>query len=283
MITIQHLKRFVTISVCLLLVACASKPVDLTISEEIALAEAQAPIVAQDDNLWTAIAPGVSRRYVTIDLGNDFSSTAYALKLDPKQVRFQVYYEAGVARDIDSWRIESASDIVVNGGFFTGEYRAVGRLIEDGILYGFALDYGDRSVGVPGMFTVLDDGIVNLYSMGRDQYRPRDLDIWQAIESYPMLVLPGGQPQFRQETNKFARRTAIGIDREGDVIIIVVDQPVFTLYAFSRWLAASDLELDMALNLDGGRSSGISAVTGTESVTIPSYVEVVSVLAVYTR
>ncbi len=239
---------------------------------------------AIDAGDWVPIAPGISRRYVPILLdGGTAPTDMYALKLDPEQVRFQVNYEQGVARDIDSWRIEMQADVVVNGGFFTGDYRAVGRLIEDGVLYGFPLDYGERSVGVPGMFTVLDDGLVNLYSMGRDQYRPRDLDIWQAIESYPMLVLPGGQPQFHRETSKFARRTAIGIDSDGDVLVMVVDQPVFTLYAFSRWLAASDLNIDMALNLDGGRSSGLAAVTGAESIIIPSYVDVVSVLAIYTR
>lgn len=252
------------------------------------VAEVQPTPVAAEPTLdvseWVPIAPGVSRRYVTIALDDgDASTTMYALKLDPRQVLFQVHYEQGVARSINDWRLETQADVVVNGGFFTSEYSAVGRLIEDGILYGFALDYGERSAGVPGMFTVLDDGLVNLYSVGRNQYRPRDLDIWQAIESYPMLVLPGGQPQFRTETYKYARRTAIGIDNEGDVIIMVVDQPVFTLYTFGRWLAASDLNLDMALNLDGGRSSGISVVTGPESITIPSFVDVVSVLSVSSR
>jgi len=232
---------------------------------------------------WTQLAPGIKRRYIPVEVDDEGAMTnVYALKLNPEQVTFKVLFSEGEATNINDWRVEANAPLVVNGGFFTGDYDPVGRVIEDGVLNGFALNYGRNSAGVPGMFTVLDDGLVNIYSLGRVQFVPRDHDIWQAIECYPMLLLPGGQPVFTEETFKYARRTAIGIDYEGDVVVLVVDQPIFTLYQFSHWLAASDMQLDQVLNLDGGRSSGLAIATPGETLTIPAYVDLPGVLAVYT-
>src|SRR5207248_503969 len=150
---------------------------------------------------------------------------AYALRIDPSRVTFKIQYQAGFAQDIDQWQATTGASVVINGGFFSGENTPVGRLIMDGKLYGFPLNYGDKTIGVAGLFTILDKQIA-MYALGRSSYTPRGMRFDQAIESYPMLLLPGRQPTYPKETSEKARRTVIGIDNEGRVIILVSDLPV---------------------------------------------------------
>jgi len=80
-----------------------------------------------------------------------------------------------------------------------------------------------------------------------------------ALQAFPILVQPGGQLGFGAERENYARarRTVIGQDREGRILLIVAPRGHFTLHQLSRYLTESDLGLDIALNLDGGGSTGI--------------------------
>lgn len=206
---------------------------------------------------------------------------AYALRLDPERVAFRVLYD-GEARTVEEWRSLTGANIVVNGGFFSGDNRPIGRLVIDGELIGSPLDPEAR-IGVPGLFTVLD-GEPEIYALGRSHYSPRGLRFDQAIEAYPLLLLPGRQPTYPSHPGvpgTRARRTVIGMDGEGRVVIVLIDGPILSLTELSRWLAGSNLNLDVALNLDGGRSSGMVVDVGDEHTVIPSYVPLPIVLAVY--
>jgi hypothetical protein len=72
-----------------------------------------------------------------------------------------------------------------------------------------------------------------------------------------MLVKPGGVLGYPDEDGRPARRTVIGMDGNGRFLIILTRRSSFTLHQLSAWLTASDLGLDVALNLDGGTSSGL--------------------------
>jgi exopolysaccharide biosynthesis protein len=49
----------------------------------------------------------------------------------------------------------------------------------------------------------------------------------------------------------------IGQDKEGRILLIITPQGYFTLHELSVYLTESDLNLDIAVNLDGGGSTGI--------------------------
>ena len=62
-----------------------------------------------------------------------------------------------------------------------------------------------------------------------------------------MLLMPGGLVNSDiTDEPRAARRTVVAVDRSGKV-----------------WLANSDLDLDTALNFDGGSSSGLAVWTPT--------------------
>lgn len=238
---------------------------------------------ATPSSTWRTLVPGVARRYIPVILPDtDRLAYVYALRFDPTHVTFRVHYDDNQAHSVEEWQAITDAWIVVNGGFFSGTYSPVGRIVVDGLLYGYPLDYGDDSIGVPGLFAVLD-GVPALYALGHSSYSPRGLRFDQAIECYPLLLLPGQQPTFPIDTSHLARRTVIALDDQGHVIILLIDLPIFSLYELSNWLANSDLGLDSALNLDGGRSSGLIVSLADEAKLIPSVVPLPIVLAIYPR
>ncbi len=231
---------------------------------------------------WEQFALGVERAYVTYYRpGVSQASYIYTLRIDPGVTDIRVHYDP-VPHTIDEWQTLTNAPIVFNGGFFGGDNNPVGRIISDGSLYGVPLDYGDDSIGVSGLFTVRGHN-PQIFTLGRGDFNPQGMRFDQAVESYPVLLLPGGQPTFPEETGKQARRTVIAIDEDGYVIVMVSDVALFSLYSLSEWLPHSGLRLDTALNLDGGRSTGLVVNFPEESVVIPDYVPLPIVVAVYPR
>ena len=64
----------------------------------------------------------------------------------------------------------------------------------------------------------------------------------------------------------------IAIDRSGQVLLVAVATPSFTLRELAEWLAASDLEIDAALNLDGGSSTGLLLASDGQYEQIDAFV-----------
>jgi len=233
--------------------------------------------------VWQTLRAGVSQTYLTAPTpGAEVLSYVYALRIDPDQMVFQVHYDRREPHMIDEWQALTGAPILFNGGFFSGEGTPVGRIVSDGTLYGAPLNYGERTIGVAGLFTVLEDE-VQIHVLGRGNYNPRGMRFDQAVESYPILLLPGGQPTYLTETGERARRTVIALDTQGRVVVLLSDLPIFSLYELSHWLAASGLNLEVALNLDGGRSSGLIAALPGGGAFIPSYVPLPVVIAAYPR
>ena len=232
---------------------------------------------------WQTIARGVSESRIPANIpGTDAISIVLAYRLDPQFVEFGVHYDADQPHTIGEWTELIDAALIVNGGFFASSHAPMGRVVINGELFGGPLDYGSDSIGVAGLFAVVDHA-PEIYALGRESYSPRGMRFDQAIECYPLLLLPGGQPAFPVETGYIARRTVIGIDEAGFVIILVSDVDLFSLNRLANWLSNSGLRLDTALNLDGGRSTGLGVNIPGHSRLIDSYVPVPIVLAVTLR
>jgi uncharacterized protein YigE (DUF2233 family) len=231
---------------------------------------------------WKTLSPGIERARLQVPIeGTNAYSIVVAYRIEPRWVKFRVHYDP-VPHSVEEWHTMTGAALVVNGGFFVGNYAPMGRIVTDGVLYGAPLDYGSDSIGIAGLFAVTGD-IAEIYALGQESYTPRGMRFDQAIESYPILLLPGGQPTFGVDTGFVARRTVIGIDEDRRVVIIVSSVNLFTLKGLAEWLPHSGLQLDIALNLDGGRSTGLAANVAGDTLLIESYVPLPIVLAVYTR
>jgi len=78
-----------------------------------------------------------------------------------------------------------------------------------------------------------------------------------------------------------ARRTVVGQDSEGNLLFVLAPRGTMSLHELAVLLSEQGLGLDVALNLDGGRSSGMW-LRGTEwDVTIDSVASVPSAVVVF--
>ena len=103
-----------------------------------------------------------------------------------------------------------------------------------------------------------------------------------ALQSFPLLVQPGGTLGYADEDGQPNRRTVVGVDKNGRFLFIVAPWGHFTLHQLSQYLLESDLELDIALNLDGGTSTGF-LLMGETAVHIPAFTPLPVVILIEPR
>lgn len=226
------------------------------------------------DTGWESLQPGLERRVINmLSAEGSLLETIYILRVDPAVFRLDVAYQPGEPLDLIRWQEETGALIVVNGGFFTDSNEATGVIVVNGRASG--VSYSDFG----GMLAIKDNG-PELRWLPAQPYDPAEpLDA--GLQSFPMLVTPGGQPGIKEEDGLPARRTVIGRDTSGRFILLVAASGTFTLHEMSVYLVGSDLDLDIALNLDGGASSGMLLANPAEG--IPAFSLLPSVITVHPK
>ena len=231
------------------------------------------------DSGWIPLQTGLEKRLINLydETSGSLWETIYLLRLDPAHFRFDVGYEAGNSKLLAAWQEESGAMVVVNGGFFTAEQIATALVITNGSAQ------GESYVGFGGMIGLAEEQLT-IQDLARNRYTGSE-GYQAGMQSFPMLVLPGGQIGFPadKESGRRARRTVIAQDRDGAVLLLITPRGGFTLHQLSRYLVESDLNLDVALNLDGGPSSGILLTQAGTVEGFGAYTGIPLVLLVYPK
>lgn len=240
----------------------------------------QPTITAQPpDTGWHSIHPGIEVRSVDV-LADSLIDRVSIARLDPQAVTLRVEYSPGVAYPVSVWAQRLGALLVINGGYFTEEARVTGLTVVDGQPFGTS--YGDFA----GMVAVTADGVSSVRWLRTWPFDPAE-PLQSAIQSFPVLVKPGGMMGFPADGDdgSASRRTVVAQDDQGRILLLAAPRGYLSLHALAVWLAESDLDLDIALNLDGGTSTGFwmaggSAVGGTQ---IESLTAVPAVIGVFAR
>ncbi len=230
------------------------------------------------DTGWLELQPGLERRMIQIyDDQNQAVESVYVLRVHQDRYRLDVAFE-GIPQSLEGWQRQTRAQVVVNGGYYRIEnekYYPTGLVVIDGKPSGTS--YGDFA----GMLAIGESG-ADLWWLAKQSYDPGE-PLQAALQSFPILVKPGGELGFSVENEDKvpARRTVVGQDMEGNILFIVAGKGYFTLHQISVWLTASDLNLDIAVNLDGGPSSGIFVDEPREGV--PAQTSLPFVILVFPR
>jgi hypothetical protein len=203
---------------------------------------------------WSLVRPGLERRVIPVyDRQNLQVESLHVWRLDQNYFRMDIAY-ADSPKSLETWQRETNALMVVNGGFYSIENE---RYFPDGltIVNGAASEHGLN--GFDGLLAIRDSG-TEVRWLDQKPYDPAE-PLHAALQSFPILVEPGGGLGYgpERESNASARRTVIAQDKDGRVLFIIAPQGYFTLHQLSAYLTESDLDLDIALNLDGGGSTGI--------------------------
>ena len=208
------------------------------------------------DPNWSLLLPGLERRVIQIyDNMNQPVESLHVWRLDQNYFRLDVAYNER-PKSLGTWQRETNALMVVNGGFYS---IANERYFPDGLTIVNGTASGRSFSGSAGMLAI--DG-------SRAELRWLLQKPYNSSESFPILVQPGGGLGFgaERENHVSARRTAIGQDKEGRILFMVAPQGYFTLHQLSVYLTESDLNLDIAVNLDGGGSTGILVANPPEII-----------------
>lgn len=212
---------------------------------------------------WSSLQPGLEQRVIPIyDGQNQQVETVYVWRLDQDYFRVDVAFDE-TPRSLDTWQAETNALIVVNGGFYSVENE---RFLPDGLTILNGMAAGSSYVGFGGMLAI-QDSRAELRWLVEKPYSS-DERLQAGLQSFPVLVQPGGELGFgaERENNVSARRTVIGQDKNGRLLFIVAPQGYFTLHRLSVYLTESDLDLDIAVNLDGGGSTGVLVASPRELI-----------------
>lgn len=221
---------------------------------------------------WYAVADGIE--YTMLEAAAEGRREwMTVVRLRPHLVRFRVWYEPQKPLRVRQWQQRTGAVVVVNGGFFDERYRATALVIADGVIFG-------RSYrGFGGMFAVRDDGTPSIVWLREQGYRasPR---IVQAVQGFPMLVQDGKAIKGFEDLGRQSRRTFVALDRQGNVLLGVTYLAQWTLTDLAAYLARSSFDVQQAVNLDGGGSSGLWLRSPFEGVSMDSLDPVPAVIAV---
>jgi hypothetical protein len=215
------------------------------------------------DTGWVDLQPGLERRTINIlDDENQWVEALHVFRLDTNQYRWDVAYHR-TPQSLRDWQAETDALIVVNGGYFRIENDVTipnGLTIANGEVIGSS--YGTFA----GMLAITQDG-PELRWLEQEPYNPNE-GLLAALQSFPILVKPGGVLGLSEEheDHQKASRTVIGQDTHGRILLMIAPRGYFTLQRLSACLTETDLELDIAINLDGGPSSGILVANPPEQI-----------------
>ena len=203
--------------------------------------------------------------------------TVHWLRLDPSKVTLEVVQAptdlAKPLGDAVAFRRKVGGLAAINGGYFDPQWRPLGLLVSQG-----------KELS---KLRKVDHGV---FALAGNRASVQHAKAWQppeglefAVECGPRLLVDGLPLTFRPG---LARRVALGIDKEGRVVIGVTEG-VLTLKAWAELLEMSadhgGPALLQALTLAGGSSTMLDVVAGGLTASVRSAVQVPVGIAVVAR
>jgi len=153
-----------------------------------------------------------------------------------------IFCDAQNPKTVSEWKKAKDADLAINAGYFTKEMNPAGYLKTPKFIWDAPAyeDFWGITTEGEGMFGKTKNIDANDFAL--------------LLTSFPLLVSEE-KAVFTKETGKQARRTILG-KRDGYLVFIIFDAPI-TLYEAAKFLQKEKFEI--ALNLDGGPSTGFSS------------------------
>lgn len=203
----------------------------------------------------------------------------HLVRFDPRQGELRHLDGQGRRFRSQEFLDRSQALAVFNGGYFDPKGKPLGLLFANRWVEPRAA--GGSAFG--GMFSLVGDepSLLPIYQISEERYQGirQDPRLRFLIQCGPRL-LADSQAVAGLETGTYTRRTAIGFDREGRVLLLATAPFYLMSFAQLQTYLKDQLKLPFALNLDGGSSTQCS-VRG--QVDCPGYSPVPFALGLFRR
>ena len=199
---------------------------------------------------WRALGRGLNFTEIQVFRKEKPVESLAVVKVDPAYNAFQVLH--GQPRSITLWQQELGAPVIFNASYYCRNAQPCGLVLSNGKPIG-----PKHNSRMRGMFVAEPKGLspdiprATILDLTITPINVKTLPWTQGVQSYPLLLDYKGHIRVRSSA-KTAQRTVIAIDRNGYILIFNTNQAYFTLRDFANFLKASALEIDSALNLDGG-------------------------------
>jgi uncharacterized protein YigE (DUF2233 family) len=244
------------IGLCLLL------PASSTRSQAPARAKLNSGLAVADGGAWRAILKGVEFRRIALER----AEPNYLMEL--KLVRFDSHLIVPKILAAEQFQLKTANAktfgeksralATINASYFDEKGRPLAYLKT-------AEKEINRTVSRHALYTGVFGRRESIpFVTHRDSFLPGDAT--EALQSGPLLLYKSAPAEISGGLGRYARRSVVGIDKEGRVIIGVTDTVVGglsfaemqELFAAAKW----EIETPDLLNLDGGGSAQLYVKTG---------------------
>jgi exopolysaccharide biosynthesis protein len=169
---------------------------------------------ARSDETWSQVAPGVEVRVLRVP--GEAGGAVVALRMAPSRIKVAVANPVANF-DAETWRRKHRAIAATNGGFFDADGRSLGARVSDGTT--LSRQHGE-SWGV--FWTEKSRRGWQAHITPTARYA-KTKTLREAVQCGPRLVENGRVLALKPQ---WARRTALGISRDGRVILAVADGEV---------------------------------------------------------
>ncbi len=272
----SSLSRFIKLSMLLCLLIFPLASCDLLPSVTVSITPATSSSNGTQLNVWNRGATGVEVRYEDWKNSDGDDETVTIVRFDTHKIKVSVGYQPGQPLSMNDWTQLEHPLAIINGGYFDQQFNATALVVSNGKVF------GKSYTGFGGMLSVNAHGTVSLRSLRQQPYDPNNERLVQATQSAPILMLSGKRTQFSADASQ-TRRSVVAMDKQGRLLFIVCPGQVFSLDELADQLISSDLSIEVALNLDGGSSTGLYVNGGSPHVSIDSLAKLPLVIIVKAR
>ncbi len=175
---------------------------------------------------------------------NDYA-TRFSLENDPKN-----------PKSVKEWREALDASFVINGSYFDEQDEPTGYLNDNGKA-GITPWPSPTAQADKASYTFL----VRVNETGLDlSYLPKEPQTepsGDALLSFPTLLF-NGETLISEDSRRYASRTVLAEDKNGQDYVILTKRGEASLFEMAQWLSIQPEEFDIAGNLDGGPSTGLS-------------------------
>lgn len=188
---------------------------------------------------WQEIDTGVQFKEIPVYSNNNtLNDVIIVFKFNPDQFNFS-FKKSSTAMTVAEWQEKYDPLFICNGSYFLENNEPAGLLKINGNTAGKKLSaesVGELVINNQGKLNILENADIDKYD--------------NVLQSYPLLQ------GISEDSGQLAPRTVVAKDEEGNILFIFTKKYYFSLYTLQNYLQDSDLNIDIALNLDGGPSTG---------------------------
>lgn len=222
---------------------------------------------------WQNLTPGIEYLDLSYRSLSQWSHI-HVFRVDLQNMQLSLFLAKNLPQHYASaqeFRRYGHSLLAINGGFFNPDKTPLGlRISEKQVLNPL------RHISWWGVFLIAKQHamIVSPY----DFHYKKNIEF--AIQSGPRLLIGGQIPHLRPG---YANRSALGIDAQGKVLMVVTENLPISTTSLAQILKDPPLNCVDALNLDGGSSSQLYAKIGNFNLDVPGFSHVSDAVLVKSR